>query len=134
MTPTPEQLIKLRKGLRKRKLPKLFDGMHYCVPEKGIFNVYEHEQDFRIEYLLGSTDHKAKRNVAFFSELNSSPDLELTRYNIGMLISAAYETESNKVFNFISGPKEGMAACAPILKEADNWAHWAIVKAGHFLK
>ena len=108
--------------------------MYYCVPEEGIFNVYEQEEDLRIEYLIGSTDHKAKRNVAFFSELNSSSDLELTRYNIGMLISSAYKTESNKVFSQYPGPREGMAACEQILKEADNWAHWAIVKAGHFLK
>ncbi len=134
MTPTPEELLQLRKGLRKRKLPKLFAGMHYSVPDKGIFNVYEQEEDLRIEYLIGSTNPKKKRNIALFSELNSSPDLEITRYNIGMLISATYETESNKVFNLYSGPKEAMAACEPILKEADSWAHWAIVKAGHFLK
>ena len=51
-----------------------------------------------------------------------------------MLISSAYKTESNKVFSQYPGPREGMAACEQILKEADNWAHWAIVKAGHFLK
>ena len=51
-----------------------------------------------------------------------------------MLISAAYELESNKVFNDYFGPREAIAACEPILKEANKWSHWAIVKAGHFLK
>lgn len=134
MNPTDQELLELRKGLRKRKLPKISEQMFGEAPGIGSFQVTIDGSILSIEWVvdLGSNPNE-KRKFAF-QDLSFSPELEKERYELGMLMSPIYSEHGREIRNSIPGPHEAMMESNPYFVEAEKWEHWAKVAPGFFLK
>jgi hypothetical protein len=131
MHPTAEELPGLRKGLRKRAVPHVFDGMWSSQPGIGgvIFN--RDGSTYRVEWVAGASEKVQPRKKAMFDELCKRPEMELERLEIGYLLHDLCAHQASEVMNSMGGPNEAMSATAPIWKAADDWKHWGLVPAGH---
>ena len=76
--PTQEELQGLRKGLRKRKLPRIFDGMWCSEPGIGGMKVTGTRSDFRIEWVIFEGGIKSELKQAEWNALCSDPALKCT--------------------------------------------------------
>ncbi len=134
MNPTDQELLEMRKGLRKRKLQKISEQMFGEAPGIGSFQVTIDGSILSIEWVvdLGSNPNE-KRKFAF-KDLSFSPELEKERYELGMLMSTIYSEHGREIRNSIPGPHEAMMESNPYFAEAEKWEHWAKVAPGFFLK
>ena len=131
MHPTPSELVGLRKGLKKRAVPKAFDSLWASQPGIGGFVFEQDGADLRAEWVVGVSEKEQPRKNAMFHELCNAPDRELERLELGWLIADLFAFHAQEVLNSIGGPNEAMREAAPFWKMADNWKHWALVPAGH---
>jgi hypothetical protein len=135
MKPTNQELEEMRKGLRKRKLPKISDEMYGQWKEMGSFKVIGSAIELMsIEWNLTDSGEQNKPRIDRFLDLSFSPDLEKERYELGMLISKIFTEHGREIRNSIPGPNEAMMASNPYFVNADKWEHWAKVAPGFFLK
>lgn len=125
--PTKEQLPTLRKGLRKRKAPVVRSGMHGSFCTVGSFSVTSMADTFVIEWCQNGHGIKS----AEFRALCTDPTLELDRLELGWLISKMFDLEAKQIMDSIGHPIDAFNAAAEPRKNADDWRHWAKVKAGH---
>ncbi len=134
MNPTDQELLEMRKGLRKRKLPKISEQMFGEAPGIGSFRVTIDGSILSIEWVVdGGSNLKEKRKYTF-QDLSFSPELEKERYELGMLMSTIYSEHGREIRNSIPGPHEAMMESNPYFVEAEKWEHWAKVAPGFFLK
>jgi hypothetical protein len=56
--PTQEELQRLRKGLRKRKLPRVFDGMRCSEHGIGGVKVTAAGADFHVKWVPFDSEHR----------------------------------------------------------------------------
>lgn len=134
MNPTDHELLKMRRGLRKRKLPKISEQMFGEAPGIGSFQVTIDGTILSIEWLVvGSSEPNEIRKYTF-QDLSFSPELEKERYELGMLMSTIYSEHGREIRNSIPGPHEAMMESNPYFVEAEKWEHWAKVVSGFFLK
>ncbi len=134
MNPTDQELLEMRKGLRKRKLPKISEQMFGEAPGIGSFRVTIDGSILSIEWVVdGGSNLKEKRKYTF-QDLSFSPELEKERYELGMLMSTIYSEHGREIRNSIPGPHEAMMESNPYFVEAEKWEHWAKVVTGFFLK
>lgn len=131
--PTQEELQGLRKGLRKRKLPRVFDGMWCSEPGIGGVKVTAAGSDFHVEWVSFDGDVKSAMKQAEWSRLCSDPSLEMQRLEIGLVVSKILEMQGQKVMDSIGHPIDGFKEARPYRDAAEEWKHWAVVKAGHML-
>lgn len=125
--PDKDQLPVLRKGLRKRKLPVLRSGMRGAFDSLGSFSVTKETDDFVIEWQLKGNTSKSSS----FNDLCVDPELELERLELGWLIAAMFDFEAQRIMDSIGHPIEAFNASSEHRKTAEDWRHWAKVKAGH---
>ena len=128
------ELEELRKGLRKRKLPKISEQMFGEAPGIGSFYVIETDYVLSIEWQLEGSSNTLGKKMYTFENLSLSPDLEQERYELGMLMSTIFSEHGREIRNSIPGPHEAMKESNPYFVEADKWEHWAKVAPGFFLK
>lgn len=131
MKPTAEELTGLRKGLRKRLIPRVFDGMWSSQPGIGGVIFHRDGKTYRVEWVVGASEKDQPRKKAMFDDLCIRPEMELERLEIGYLLAELCEDHAAKVIESIGGPIEAMGEAAPIFKTADDWRHWGLVPAGH---
>ena len=131
MRPNIADLPVLRKGLRKRLVPRVSRGFRGSEPGVGEFVFYQQDADFRAEWLVGASERIQPWRVALFTELCIAPAMELERLELGWLIADIAALQGRKVANSIERPSEAMRQAAPYWKNADEWRHWAIVAPGH---
>jgi hypothetical protein len=131
--PTQEELQALRKGLRKRKLPRIFDGMWCSEPGIGGVKVTAAESDFHVERVSFDGDAKSALKHAEWVGLCSDPSLEMQRLEIGLVVSQILQSQGQKVMDSIGHPIDTLNEAKPYRDAADEWKHWATVKAGHML-
>ena len=129
--PTQEELELLRKGLRKRKLPKVFDGMWCSEPGIGGMKVSVVGSDFHITWVSFEGGVKSAFKQAEWSSLCSDPNLEMERFEIGRVVSDIFEAQGQEVMNSIGHPIDAFKEAKPYRDAAHEWKHWAMVKAGH---
>lgn len=124
--PTIDQLSTLRKGLRKRKVPVVRSVMRGSFDSLGSFSVNKDAEPFLMEWQIkGGTSKSAN-----FKELCTDPALELDRLELGWLIAAMFDLEAQRIMDSIGHPIEAFNAASEPRKAADDWRHWAKVKAG----
>ncbi len=128
--PTSGELKELRKGLRKRKLPRVFDGMWISEPGVGGAVFYRDGDDYRVEWVAGGNEKEMPRKKAQFLDLCAQEDMELVRLEVGWVIAECLSAHYSKALRSIPGPKEAMREAQPYLKMYDDWRHWALVPAG----
>jgi len=131
--PTQLELQALRKGLRKRKLPRVFDGMWCSEPGIGGIKVTAKGSDFHIEWVSFNGGLKSELKHADWDSLCSDVDFEIQRFEIGIVVSEILLAQGQKVIDSIGHPIDAFNEAKPYRDAADDWKHWAIVKAGHML-
>lgn len=124
--PNKDQLPVLRKGLRKRKLPVVRSGMRGSFESLGSFSVTKAADSFLMEWKIKGGTSKSSS----FKDLCSDPGLELDRLELGWLIAAMFDFEAQRIMDSIGHPIEAFNAASEPRKAADDWRHWAKVKAG----
>ena len=124
--PTIDHLPALRKGLRKRKAPIVRSGMHGSFDALGSFSVSKATDDFLIEWHIKDRALKSSS----FKDLCTHPGLELDRLELGWLIAAMFDFEAQRIIDSIGHPIEAFNAASEPRKAAEDWRHWAKVKAG----
>jgi hypothetical protein len=128
------ELEEMRKGLRKRKLPKISEQMFGEAPGIGSFKVTIDGSILSIEWVVDGGRNPNEKRKFSFQDLSFSPDLEKERYELGMLMSTIYSEHGREIRNSIPGPHEAMMESNPYFVEAEKWEHWAKVAPGFFLK
>ncbi len=133
MRPTTDELVKLRKGLRKRKVPPVFDSMWASQPGIGGFRLRADGDDFQVEWVTFEKGEKQPPKFASWRQLCTDPQVEHLRLEVGWLASDLAGHKGREIMDSIGGPNEAMHEAAPYWKAADDWRHWALVPAGHML-
>lgn len=134
MRPTPDELPKLRKGLRKRKLPYVFNGMWTSQPGIGGAKFLADCDDFKVEWVTFTDGVCSESKFASFNQLCNDPGCEVMRLEVGWVIAELCDRDAQNVMDSIGHPMDAWNAAAPQRKVADSWRHWAIVPAGHFIR
>lgn len=131
--PTNVELQSLRKGLRKRKLPRVFDGMWCSEPGIGGVKMTAAGSDFHVEWVSFNNGVKSEPKQAEWSNLCSNPNFEMLRFEIGLVIFEILQSQGQKVMDSIGHPIDAFNEAKPYRDAADEWKHWATVRAGHML-
>ncbi len=129
--PNRSELSALRKGLRKQKLPRVFDGMWGSEPGIGGVKFTSDAEDFRVEWVSFDGDVKSDLKEASWRALCTDPDFEHQRLEIGFIFSQLLEIHAQKVMDSIGHPITSFEEAEPYRAEAKRWKHWALVPAGH---
>lgn len=129
--PNEEELQTLRKSLKKRNLPRIFDGMWCSEPGIGGVKCTSLGTDFDLEWVSFANGNKSALKHAQWNTLCTDSKLEMQRLEIGFVISSIVQLQGQKVMQSIGHPTEAINEAKPYLEAADNWRHWAIVKANH---
>ena len=129
--PTKEELVKLRKGLRKQKIPQVFDGMWGSEPGIGGVKFTLSGDDYQVEWVSFNDGLISEVRHVSWKSLCIDPALELQRLEIGLIFSELLQIHAQKVMDAIGGPIESIRESEPYRTAAKKWRHWAIVKAGH---
>ena len=127
-TITPQALQELRKGLRKRKPPKIYDGLRGCAGDQEHFAVRKADGELWIDWGLKQGDGLRSRR---FHDLCLLPELELERYELGTLVAGILHGMVQEVLHTIPDPNMAMEEAAPYQRLESAWRHWATVPAGH---
>lgn len=131
---TKKELIEIRKDLKKRKLPNVFDGMWMSEPQIGGAKFEKEADDFVISWVYFIDGVKTEVFKSSFQKISSDESLEMDRLRLGITISNICKEQGSKILNSIGGPNEAMREASPYFKLADDWYHWAVVSAGFFRK
>ena len=131
--PNHQELQALRKGQRKRKPPRIFDGMWCSEPGIGGVKLTTVGSDFNVEWVSFDNGSKSEVKHAVWSSLCSDPDFEMRRLEIGFIVSEILQTQGQKVMDSIGHPINALKEAKPYRDTAEEWKHWATVKAGHMI-
>ena len=121
--PNQEQLLVLRKGLRKRKLPLIFDGMWCSEPGIGGMKVTASGADLLIEWVSFDAGVKSALKHSDWRGLCLESDLEMMRLEIGLVISEIMLAQGQKVMDSIGHPIDAFNEAEPYRDSAKNWKH-----------
>ena len=124
--PNIDELPALRKGLRKRKTPVVRPGMDGSFDSLGKFSVTKSSDTFILAWQIKGGNEKSSN----FNDHCTDPGLELDRLELGWLITAMFDFEAQRIMDSIGHPIEAFNAASEPRKAADDWRHWAKVKAG----
>jgi hypothetical protein len=89
--------------------------------------------DFHVEWVSFDNGVKSAPKHAEWSSLCSDPGLEMQRLEIGMVVYQILQAQGQKVMDSIGHPIDAFNEAKPYRDAADDWKHWATVKAGHML-
>lgn len=131
--PVQEELQVLRKGLRKQKLPKVFDGMWGSEPGIGGVKFTSDADDFKVEWVIFKDGIKSELKEATWRGLCLDSALELQRLEVGFVFCELIKIHAQQMMDSIGHPIAAFKEAKPLLDEAERWRHWAIVPAGHML-
>lgn len=131
--PSADDLSLLRKGLRKRKVPNVFDGLWCSEPGIGGMKVTVLNDDYQLEWVTFDGGVKSDLKTALWTALCNDPALEFVRYEIGCLVAEILQIQQKAVMDSIGHPLEAIREAEPYRKASEAWKHWGIVKAGHML-
>ena len=121
--PTADELPLLRKGLRKKKLPMVFDDE--CGSWDGVrtYAFGQASEGITVEWNLPESTQKK----ASFRALCKDATLELDRLELGWLIAGIIMEAAQEIMDSIGGPKEAVKAVSRHWAQASLWRHWAVV-------
>lgn len=131
--PSQQELQALRKGLRKRKLPRVFDGMWCSEPGIGGMKITAAGDDLHVEWVSFEDGVKSDLKHANWSALCADSSLEMQRLEMGLVVSEILQAQGQKVMDSIGHPVEAFNEAKPYRDAAAEWKHWATVEAGHML-
>ncbi len=128
--PRQEEIAKLRKGLRKSKLPEYMrDGFYGNHAALGRFKVFHNGSGLELTWCIAGGEEKS----ASLDRLCQSPEKEADRLEVGWLILNMFELDQRNEREHIASPKEIMRVISRYSRHIDSWRNWALVPAGHFI-
>lgn len=127
--PDSATLATMRKGARKRKVPRLSVGTSARLPGVGETKILDADGDICIEWQL--VGHETRRFS--FKKLSLSPELEALRLEVGWLMASIFLLHGSQVRDQIPGPNEAMRESSPYFEAEARWRHWAVAPAGHMI-
>jgi hypothetical protein len=95
----------------------------------GSFSVTKAADSFLMEWKIKGGTSKSLS----FKDLCTDRGLELDRLELGWLIAAMFDFEAQRIMDSIGHPIEAFNAASEPRKAANDWRHWAKVKAGKCL-
>ena len=131
--PSQQELQSIRKGLRERKPPKIFDGMWCSEPGIGGMKATAEGDDFVIEWVIFDDGVKSSIRQSLWSELCRAEALERDRLAIGYMVASVLEIQAQRVQDSIGHPITALEEAAPYREASEEWKHWGTVKAGHMI-
>jgi hypothetical protein len=131
--PTLDTLKDLRKGLRKKRLPHVFDGMWCSEPGIGGVKLTADGSDFQVVWVVFENGVLSEPKQSSWRSLCCDPTLEMQRLEIGLIASEIMHVHGQRVEDSIGHPIEAHRQAKPYRDTAARWKHWALVKAGHML-
>ena len=130
MIPSAEDMIEIRKSVKKKKRPSINDGDHGGHNGLGFFTIHFEDEPV-IEWNLQNTDAKRFK----YSDLCVRADHEMHRLEIGWLIGNIYSLNKMHDLERIGVPA-GEAALKEYArisnwyeKKEKIWYEWAVAKA-----
>jgi hypothetical protein len=131
--PSLENLLEIRKKLKKNKLPKIHGGMKAFNPEIGGFEVIPIADELEIRWNIRKNGERITGGTYKFSQLCTVPEFEKLRLDVGWLIADLLDLEASNMLQSIPGPNEAMKESEFYRKLASSWRHWAQVEAGFMI-
>ena len=132
--PSNDELLLIRKTLKKRKIPKVFHDMWMSEPLIGGAKFQKEVDDYQISWVYFIDGIKTEIFKSSFHKINTDESLEMDRLRLGITLSNIFKEQGSNILNSIGGPNEAMREASPYFKLADDWYHWAVVPAGFFRK
>ena len=132
--PSNDELLQIRKTLKKRKIPKVFHDMCMSEPLIGGAKFEKEGDDYQISWVYFIDGIKTEIFKSSFHKINTDESLEMDRLRLGITLSNIFKEQGSNILNSIGGPNEAMREASPYFKLADDWYHWAVVSAGFFRK
>ncbi len=113
---------------KKRKPPKIHDGLHACDGHGRFLRVRQVEGEFWIDWdLLEGGGTRSQR----FLDLCRLADLEPERQELGTLAADILDGLAKEALHAIPDPNAAMAESNAYRRLESSWRHWASVPAGH---
>lgn len=131
--PTNDDLKNMRKGIRKQRCPKIFDGLWASEPGIGGVKISADGEDFLVSWVTIDDDVRSDVKDARWSELCRDPAHEMKRLEVGYVFAALLELHAQRVMDSIGHPIASINESEPFRADAKRWRHWAIVPAGHMI-
>ena len=132
--PSNDELLLIRKTLKKRKIPKVFHNMWLSESQIGGAKFEKEGEDYQISWVYFIDGIKTEVFKSSFHKINTEESLEMDRLRLGITLSNIFKEQGSNILNSIGGPNEAMREASPFFKLADDWYHWAVVPAGFFRK
>jgi len=132
--PSNDELLLIRKTLKKRKIPKVFHNMWLSESQIGGAKFEKEGEDYQISWVYFIDGIKTEVFKSSFHKINTEESLETDRLKLGITLSNIFKEQGSHILNSIGGPNEAMREASPFFKLADDWYHWAVVPAGFFRK
>jgi hypothetical protein len=126
---TENELEKLRKGLKAKKLPIYHSDTSGSWDGIGNFKFHEDQIGITVTWEIET----GKSKSASFKDLCLTKELEEDRLELGLLIASILEEYANSIMHQITDPSLAQKYVQPELKMAKEWRHWSLVPAGHML-
>jgi len=124
----------MRKGLRKQKIPKIFDGMWGSEPGiGGVKFIATSNNNYKVEWVSFTNGNKSEVKAASWLSLCTESSFELQRLEIGLIFSEILDLQAKKIMDSIGHPMLAIKESEPYRKDAQRWKHWALVKPKHML-
>lgn len=131
--PSNAELLELRKGLRKQKVPEILDGFWCSEPGIGGAKFSKSGADYEVVWVSFENGVKSEQKKASWRNLCLQASMELERYELGSVISEIFEAHAVKAMESIGHPIEAANVAKPYWDTATRWKHWGVVAAGHML-
>jgi hypothetical protein len=93
----------------------------------------ESEGDLQVEWVSFEGEVKSELKHAAWSNLCTDHALEMQRLEIGFVVSEILLAQAQKVQDSIGHPITALNETKPYRDAAEQWKHWATIKAAHML-
>jgi len=130
--PAFEEVLNLRKGLRKRKVPSLdlLDD-HGRFPGVGSYNLVETERSVLVSWSREGAG--GMTSEALFDDMCVDPNFEGERLDFGWLMYEIAHFQAQTARSRYGDGIEVSHYIGRLHGYANNWEHWALIPAGHML-
>lgn len=121
--PTAEEVIDLRKTIKRLKAPKLTGGLEGSNTRVGRFKTATEPKGVRVEWSLVDGPMRS----ALFADMNNGTSLEQARLEFGWMMANIWRIEGIRMLHTIPGPAESMREARPFFREEARWRCWAML-------
>ena len=120
--PKADELITLRKKVRRLKAPRLDDGAHWGNSKVGTYTVTKEGNDLQVTWKVVDGPER----TASFESLGQDNEFEDQRLELGWMIANMLRIEAVRMLHAIPDPNEAMREADRYGREENRWRYWAL--------